>query len=147
MDLNQQTKCRSPFNFGVSHPRCVDRLYNQKNVLNVWSEHNYILSHRSVHTTTCFGPVYWPSSGCIINLISSYTICAWVTQVHIVYYIKGRNMQLYVLICVIIYSCVPTIHLVHFSDYISFPTSSNAVHSVQWKCYGLLTSVDLSIRP
>jgi hypothetical protein len=28
--------------------------------------------------TTCFGPVYWPSSGCIINLISNYTIYAWV---------------------------------------------------------------------
>jgi hypothetical protein len=35
---------------------------------------SYILSHRSVHTTTCFGPVYLPSSGCIINLINSYTI-------------------------------------------------------------------------
>jgi len=33
-----------------------------------------LLSHRLVHTTTCFGPVYWPSSGCIINLIRSYTI-------------------------------------------------------------------------
>jgi len=52
---------------------------NQKNVLIIWSEHNYILSHRLVHTTTCFGPVYWPSPGCIINLISSYTICAWGT--------------------------------------------------------------------
>jgi len=38
--------------------------------LNIRLEHNYILSHRLVHTTTCFGPVYWPSSGCIINLIS-----------------------------------------------------------------------------
>ena len=27
-------------------------------------------------------------------------------------------MYLYVLICVIIYSCVPTIYLIHFSDYI-----------------------------
>ena len=45
-----------------------------RNVLNIWSKHNYILSHRLVHTTTCFGPVYWPSSDCIINLISSYTI-------------------------------------------------------------------------
>jgi len=65
--------------FEGSHPRCVDQLCNQKNVLNTWSEHNYILSHRLVHTTTCSGPVYWPSSGCIINLISSYTICEWVT--------------------------------------------------------------------
>ena len=32
--------------------------------------------------------------------------------------IQGRNMQLYVLICVIIYSCVLTIYLIHFSDYI-----------------------------
>jgi len=63
-------------NFEVSHPRCVEQLSNQKNVLNIWSEHNCILSHRLVHTTTCFGPVYWPSSGCIINLINSYTICA-----------------------------------------------------------------------
>ena len=39
----------------------------------------YISSHRLVHTTTCFGPVDWPSSGCIINLISSYTICVCVT--------------------------------------------------------------------
>jgi len=23
----------------------------------------YIFSHRLVHTTTCFGPVYWTSSG------------------------------------------------------------------------------------
>jgi hypothetical protein len=30
-------------------------------------------------STTCFGPIYWPSSGWIINLISSYTIYAWVT--------------------------------------------------------------------
>jgi len=32
--------------------------------------------------------------------------------------IQGRNMQLYVLICVVIYSCVPTIYLIHFPDYI-----------------------------
>ena len=50
----------------------------KKNVLNIWSEHNYLFSHRLVQTTTCFGPVYWSSSGCIINLISSYIICAWV---------------------------------------------------------------------
>ena len=50
----------------------------KKNVLNIWSEHNYIFSHRLVQTTTCFGPVYWSSSGCIINLISNYTVCAWV---------------------------------------------------------------------
>jgi len=37
-----------------------------------------VLTNRLVHTTTCFGPVYWPSSGCIINLISSYTIYAGV---------------------------------------------------------------------
>jgi len=55
-------------------------IYNEKNVLNIWSEHNYILSHRLVHTTTCFDPVYWPSLGCIINLISSYTIYAWVPR-------------------------------------------------------------------
>ena len=47
-------------------------LSNQKDVLNIWSEHNYIFSYRMAHTTTCFGPVYWPSSVCIINLISSY---------------------------------------------------------------------------
>jgi len=34
------------------------------------------IPHRLVHTATCFGPVYWPSSGCIVNLTSSYTICA-----------------------------------------------------------------------
>jgi hypothetical protein len=28
--------------------------------------------------------------------------------------IQGRNMQLYVLICVIIYSCVPTVYLIYF---------------------------------
>ena len=68
--------------------KCVEfLLYKQKNVLNIWSEHNYILSHKLVHTTTCFGPVYWPSSGCIINLISSYTICAWVT-------VGGRDLVL-----------------------------------------------------
>jgi len=44
----------------------------------------YIFSHRLVHTTTCFGPVYWQLSGCIINLTSSYTICAWVPRAHIV---------------------------------------------------------------
>jgi len=62
-------------------------LYNQKNVLNIWSEHIYILSHRLVHTTTCFGPVYWPSSGCTINLTSSCTICAWGT-------LGGRDLVL-----------------------------------------------------
>ena len=56
--------------FEVSHPRCVDQLYNRKNVLNIWSERNYILSHRLVDTTTCFGPVYWPLSGCIINSLT-----------------------------------------------------------------------------
>jgi len=65
--------------FAVSHLRCIDQLYNQKGVLNIWSEHNYIFSHRIVDTTTCFGPVYWPSSGCTVNLISSYTICVWGT--------------------------------------------------------------------
>ena len=63
--------------FEVSHTRCVDQLHNQKDVLNIWSEHNYIFSHRIVHTTTCFGPLYWPSSGCIINLIRSYTIATY----------------------------------------------------------------------
>ena len=71
--------CAGLDDFEVSYPRCVDQLYNQKNVLNIWSEHNYILSHRLVHTTICFGPVYWPSSGCNVNLISNYTICAWNT--------------------------------------------------------------------
>jgi hypothetical protein len=52
---------------------------NRKYVCVIWSEHNYIFSHRIVHKTTCFGPVYWQSSGCIINLTSSYTICAWGT--------------------------------------------------------------------
>jgi len=27
-------------NFEVSHPRCVDQLSNQKNILNIWSEQN-----------------------------------------------------------------------------------------------------------
>ena len=31
---------------------------------------------------------------------------------------QGRNMYLYVLICVKIYSCVLTIYLIYFSDYI-----------------------------
>jgi hypothetical protein len=39
----------------------------------------YIFSHRIVHTTTCFGPLYWPSSGCTVNLTSNYTIFAWGT--------------------------------------------------------------------
>jgi hypothetical protein len=73
------TDTTGSLNFEVSHPRCVDQLSNQRNILNIWSEHKCILlSHRLVHTTTCFGPVYWPLSGCIINLISSYTIYAWV---------------------------------------------------------------------
>ena len=38
----------------------------------------YIIT-QIVHTTTCFGPVYWPLSGCTVNLISSYTICTWGT--------------------------------------------------------------------
>ena len=67
------------FNLELSRPRCVDQLCNQKNVLNIWSKHNYILSHRVVHTTTCFGLVYWPSSGCTITFTSCYTICAWGT--------------------------------------------------------------------
>jgi hypothetical protein len=54
----------------VSRPRCIDKLYNQINVFNIWSEQNYILSHRLV------------------------------------------------LIFVIIYSRVPTIYVIHFSDYI-----------------------------
>jgi threonine/homoserine/homoserine lactone efflux protein len=32
-----------------------------------------------VYTTTCFGLVYWPSSGYTVNLTRSYTICAWGT--------------------------------------------------------------------
>jgi len=68
--------------FEVSHPRCVDQLFIQKiygrNTTIYTYIYMYILSHRLVHTTTCFGPVYWPSSGCIINLISSYAIYAWV---------------------------------------------------------------------
>jgi len=32
-----------------------------------------------VYTTTCFGPVCWPLSGCTVNLTNSYTICAWGT--------------------------------------------------------------------
>jgi hypothetical protein len=33
------------FNFEVSHPRCVDQLSNQEDVLNIWLEHNYIYFH------------------------------------------------------------------------------------------------------
>jgi hypothetical protein len=72
---------KSRSNFEVLHPRCVYQLYDQKNVLNIWSEYNFIFLHRILHTTTCFGPVYWPSSDCIINLISRCTICTWVTLV------------------------------------------------------------------
>jgi len=97
----------------------------RKYALPIWSEHNYIFSHRIIrwvynymfrpcilaivrlyyklndqpynmcvgysggtrsrltvvggigYTPTCFGPVYWPSSGCTVNLTSSCTICAW----------------------------------------------------------------------
>ena len=81
--------------FEMSHPCCVDQLHNQKNILNIWSEHNCMLSHILLHTTTCFGPVYWPSSGCIINLTSSYTIYAWVLWADEISSCKtrqGRNM-------------------------------------------------------
>ena len=66
-------------NLGLRAKRMPVFYIIRKYVLNIWSEHNYIFSHRIVHTTTCFGPVYWPSSGCIINLTSSYTIRAWGT--------------------------------------------------------------------
>ena len=91
----------------------------------------YIFSHRLVHTTSCFGPVYWPSSGCIINSISSYTICARGTHAHIVqllvkFIIQPDNCQYtgpkHVVVCTNlcenIYSCVPTIYLIYLSDYI-----------------------------
>jgi hypothetical protein len=35
--------------------------------------------HYIRYTTTCFGSIYWPSSGCTVNLTSSYTIYAWGT--------------------------------------------------------------------
>jgi hypothetical protein len=60
--------------FEVSHPHYVDQLYNQKNVLNIWLQHNYISSHSLLHTTTCFGPVYWTLSGCITNLLIKFII-------------------------------------------------------------------------
>jgi len=49
----------------VRHPRCV--LYNSKEsgmlMLNV--EHNYIcFYYKEFTTTTCFGPICGPSSGC-----------------------------------------------------------------------------------
>jgi hypothetical protein len=79
-------------------------IYHQKNVLNIWSEHNYILSHRLVHTTTCFGPVYWPLSGCIINLVISYTICACVgysegTRSRLTINTKGMTHLKHVVVC------------------------------------------------
>ena len=49
----------------------------RKYVSLIWSEHNYTFSHRIVHTTTCFGPVCRPSSGCTVNLTSGCTISAW----------------------------------------------------------------------
>jgi len=42
-DVQQRRMCGQ--NFEVSHPPCVGQLYNQKNVLNIWSEHNYIYFH------------------------------------------------------------------------------------------------------
>ena len=60
--------------FEVSHPRCVDELYNHKICVTcVVRTQLYIFTQNS----TCFGPVFWPSSGSTANLTSSYTICAW----------------------------------------------------------------------
>ena len=56
---------RQTMNSYVRHPRCV--LYNSKELgmltLNV--EHNYIcFYYKEFTTTTCFGPICGPSSGC-----------------------------------------------------------------------------------
>jgi len=57
--------CKARNNSNVRHPRCV--LYNSKQLgmltLNV--EHNYIcFYYKEFITTTCFGPICGPSSGC-----------------------------------------------------------------------------------
>ena len=136
--------------FQVSHPRCVDQLYNQKVCIkNIWLEQLYIitqnstyymfrpcilavvrlyymyyhteqyiqlhvsalyigsrqvvlyiLSHRIVHTTTCFGPVYWQSSGCIIYIITqnstySYMFRPCILAIVRLYYKLNKQHILY----------------------------------------------------
>ena len=54
----------------VCHPRCV--LYNSKElgVLILTIEHNYICLYyykEDIITTTCFGPICGPSSGCDLD--------------------------------------------------------------------------------
>jgi hypothetical protein len=98
-------------------------------VLPIWLEHNYICINYMVGTqlymyflygwnTTiyfhtdwynectrkCFGPVYWPSSSCTVNLTSSYTICAWGTLGggggEISSYVSGWHGHVCVCVCV-----------------------------------------------
>jgi len=57
-------------------------LCDQKNIYYLYGQNTTIYFHTEEYigyTTTSFGPVYWPSSGCTVNLTSSYTICAWGT--------------------------------------------------------------------
>ena len=51
--------------FEVSHPHCVDQLYNQKYVLNVWSEHNYVYFTQIATYNYMFRP-------CILAIIRLY---------------------------------------------------------------------------
>ena len=48
----------------MRHPRCVGSITKNFHVLHNTVEHNYISPSNSRNTTTCFGPIFWPSSGC-----------------------------------------------------------------------------------
>jgi len=49
----------------VRHPRCVWYNSNELGMLTLTVEHNYIcFYYKEFTTTTCFGPICGPSSGC-----------------------------------------------------------------------------------
>ena len=56
---------RCLYNFEVRHPRCVGSITKNFCVLHNTVEHNYISSSSNTRTTTtCFGRICGPSSGC-----------------------------------------------------------------------------------
>ena len=61
----------------MRHPRCVGTITQKFCVLHFQSNTTILHLVQWENTTTCFGPIGGPSSGCNLDLDISYKRCVW----------------------------------------------------------------------
>ena len=77
------------WNSEVRHPRCVGTITQKFCVLHFQSNTTIFHLLQWENTTTCFGPIGGPSSGCNLDLEISYKRCVWRGGVGLVISILG----------------------------------------------------------